>query len=75
VTLGGPAFSNLTSSLTFRIIGFNANNANSGSNYALQTNPLTVNGAVTAIAPEPGSLALLLPIMGTVGMVIRRRRK
>ncbi|MES2459059.1 MAG: DUF4394 domain-containing protein [Armatimonadota bacterium] len=26
-----------------------------------------------AVAPEPGSLALLLPVMGAVGMVIRRR--
>jgi hypothetical protein len=31
--------------------------------------------AVSTAAPEPGSLALLLPIMGTAGMVIRKRRK
>jgi hypothetical protein len=33
----------------------------------------TPGGTVT-VAPEPGSLALLLPVMGTVGMVIRKRR-
>lgn len=31
--------------------------------------------AINTAAPEPGSLALLLPVMGTVGMVIRKRRK
>jgi hypothetical protein len=34
----------------------------------------TLNAANTA-APEPGSLALLLPVMGTVGVVIRKHRK
>ncbi len=29
----------------------------------------------TTAAPEPGSLALLLPVMGAVGIVLRRRRK
>jgi hypothetical protein len=34
---------------------------------------IPVNASATA--PEPGSLALLLPLLGTVGMVIRRRKK
>ena len=33
-----------------------------------------VISATPGVAPEPGSLALLLPIMGTVGMAIRKRR-
>jgi hypothetical protein len=39
---------------------------------------VTVGAAMSATpsaAPEPGSLALLLPIIGTVGMMIRKRRK
>ncbi len=36
----------------------------------------TINYTLKATAaPEPGSLALLLPVMGTVGMVVRKRRK
>ena len=35
---------------------------------------ITAN-ATGDVAPEPGSLALLLPVMGVAGMVIRKRRK
>ena len=31
--------------------------------------------AIATAAPEPGSLALLLPVLGMVGMGIRKRRK
>jgi hypothetical protein len=37
---------------------------------SLDTNQITATAA-----PEPGSLALLLPVMGVAGMVIRKRRK
>ncbi|MES2459659.1 MAG: ice-binding family protein [Armatimonadota bacterium] len=41
----------------------------------LDTNRITVPLAATAtVAPEPGSLALVLPVLGAVGMVLRRRR-
>jgi hypothetical protein len=38
----------------------------------IYSEPIT---AAAATAPEPGSLALLLPVLGVVGMVARRRRK
>ena len=38
----------------------------------LYAEPFAVNATA---APEPGSLALLLPVLGGVGMVLRRRRK
>ena len=49
---------------------FDSNTAVSGNDGAIDNVRL-----VNSSAPEPGSLALLLPVMGTVGMVLRRRRK
>jgi hypothetical protein len=34
-----------------------------------------VNSADATAAPEPGSLALLLPVVGAIGMVSRKRRR
>ncbi len=85
VSLSGVDFTGIMSALTFRIIGFNANNPNSGSVYALQSNPLVVRGTmsngstVTAnaeVAPEPGSLALAaLGVLPLLGVLRARRRK
>ena len=44
---------------------------NSADNLRVGTTVASVNTA----APEPGSLALLLPVLGMVGMGIRKRRK
>ncbi len=35
----------------------------------------TLVPAQAGVAPEPGSLALLLPVLGAVGLVLRRRKK
>ena len=45
------------------------------SNFASNGNDGGIDTVRVTAAPEPGSLALLLPVMGTVGMVLRRRRK
>jgi hypothetical protein len=38
--------------------------------------PMAFTGAIASTAaPEPGSLALLLPVAGMAGMVLRKRRK
>ncbi|MES2462454.1 MAG: DUF642 domain-containing protein [Armatimonadota bacterium] len=50
--------------------------AGSAGNYiGLDNVALAVTGTGGAAAPEPGSLALLLPVLGAVGMVVRRRKR
>lgn len=45
-----------------------------GANGGLRTR-FSGTAVTPGVAPEPGSLALLLPALGIVGMVIRKRRK
>ncbi len=69
------AYSLFTTSLASTVVG----------NNTLTFTGTTSGGDATAFvdqiqnpntsAPEPGSLALLLPVMGTVGMILRRRKK
>ncbi|MES2461745.1 MAG: PEP-CTERM sorting domain-containing protein [Armatimonadota bacterium] len=55
---------------SFSILG----GATEPSQTTLATQTFTVNVGRPSAAPEPGSLALLLPVLGTAGMALRRRR-
>jgi choice-of-anchor C domain-containing protein len=57
----------------FTTISFTSLNPGSSAGAALD-NVSVVARTVGGAAPEPGSLALLLPVMGAVGVVLRRRK-
>ena len=59
---------------TLAIVETNAVPGGAGSLRLGVPGSVTLSSSSTA-APEPGSLALLLPVFGVAGMVIRKRRK
>lgn len=61
----------LTAGTTYTFTILDSSTVGGGNDGAIDDVKLTL---VTS-APEPGSLALLLPVMGTVGMMLRRRKK
>ncbi|MES2462617.1 MAG: PEP-CTERM sorting domain-containing protein [Armatimonadota bacterium] len=58
-------------SLSYQVEGQGTTTATSAS--GVGTAQLTVNAANVS-APEPSSLALLIPMMGTIGIIFRRNR-
>ena len=69
VDLSSATFDNITSSVTFRIYGFQAQTSSDTSDKLFFDN-IQVNGAVI---PEPSSAALILSF--TAGMLLLRRRR
>tara|TARA_B100001971_G_C18263978_1_gene589922 strand:+ start:976 stop:1713 length:738 start_codon:yes stop_codon:yes gene_type:complete len=69
IDLSSATFDNISSAVTFRIYGFQAQTS-SDSNDALFFDNIQVNGAVI---PEPASAALILS--GCAGMLLMRRRR
>ena len=63
----------LTAGTTYTFTILDTNTVGGGNDGAIDD--VRLSQVVSTTAPEPGSLALLLPVMGTIGMVLRRRRK
>lgn len=76
VTLSSQAASlGLTPGQNYSLDIFQAERHRTQSSFRFTTNIALQDATGNADAPEPGSLALLLPVLGSLGIIVRRHKK